>query len=654
MTIDFFFDFESRSHVDLTEVGSVNYCTHPTTEATVLTWAFGRTSPVRHWVRGQHIPDELRHVALNPEQYHFIAHKVLFDYLMWTQVYTKLIPNLKPPKVENISDNMALTSHFRVGAKLDAAANMLKLGYSKDAKGRVLMLKQCKLNSKGVFNELTPDEMKQFVFYGVTDTKLLRDIYYRIPPLTAAERFAWEWTFKRNLKGIKLDMDLVHELNSIVDEVTPGYVKEFFMITGGVRINSPVKCREFFQNYYPEIKDMRADTLRDLLLDTRPVPLNIRRALEIKDLAGSTSIAKLKTAEAQNYNGRIYDILAYAHAQTRRWAGRGIQVQNLPRVDRTRPDTIDFRVDCIDLVNHVREKRPHLKDPIGFVKNLLRRIFIPDIGKRFYCGDWSKIEPTVLFWITGQGIIANNWYEDMAATIYGVPISTIGKDSIERQLGKSAALGCGYNMGFVKFKDDVLKKTGLIISESLSRQAVNAYRKKHPNVTQFWKDLQAAFQSAIHGATVSLCNGKVFVMPMQGNYKGVQIRLPSGSYLYYHDACLTPPYSEMEDQPDGTSKRVYYPSGIGYRSDEGYIKRIYGGLLCENVVSATARDIILPSLWRLEQAGFEVLNTVHDELWGQGEFGRDEEYEKIMCVNPAWCPDMKITAGMENGLRYLK
>ncbi|HET8686833.1 MAG TPA: hypothetical protein VFM18_09230, partial [Methanosarcina sp.] len=346
---------------------------------------------------------------------------------------------------------MALTSHFRVGAGLDAAAEMLRLPYSKDKEGRRIMLKQCKPNAKGEYAELTEEEWKKFEHYGIVDTKLLRDIYYMLPPLPAAERWAWEWTFKRNLKGIKLDMDLVKELNDIVDSSMPRYVKEFEHCTGyKATINSPVKCKEFFQQYYPEIEDMQADTLRDLLLDKRYVPPHVRRALEIKDLAGSTSIAKIKTALKQNYNGRIYGNLAYAHTQTKRWAGRGIQVQNFPRVDDKRPDKISFDLDSQSIVESIRGIRSELQDPIGFSKNLLRRIFLPDQGKYFYCGDWSKIEPTVLFWLTGQGTIPGNWYEDMAATIYSVDISTIGKESEERQLGKSAALGCGYGMGHQK------------------------------------------------------------------------------------------------------------------------------------------------------------------------------------------------------------
>ena len=328
--IDFFFDWETRSRADLKTEGSVKYATDPSTEVTLITWAFGRTSPVKEWRKGQPIPEELRHVSVNPDDYHFIAHNMMFDYLIWTQVWSKLTYVINP-KIKNISDNMALTSLFRLGAGLDAAAKMLQLPYSKDKEGRRLMLKQCKPNAKGQWVELTPQEWDQFAHYGKVDTKLLRQIYYMIPPLPSAERWAWEWTFKRNLKGLQLDMPLVQELNDIVDASVPKYHAEFEHLVGHqFQMNSPVKCKDFFKQYYPHIEDMQADTLRDLLLDQRYVPPHVRRALELKDLASSTSIAKIKTAIRQNYKGRIYGNLAYAHTQTKRWAGRGIQVLNFP------------------------------------------------------------------------------------------------------------------------------------------------------------------------------------------------------------------------------------------------------------------------------------------------------------------------------------
>jgi len=661
--IDFIFDFETRSRADLKKVGSVKYATDPSTEATLLTWCFGRTGTIKAWRKGQPIPAELIDVGLHPEKYRFVAQNVAFDYLIWTCVLNKLIPNLKRPDIKNIDDLMAIACHYRVGASLESIAAMLNFPYSKDKEGRRLMLKSCKPNAKGVFYELTEEEYVHFERYGIMDTRILRDAYYIIPSLPEPERYAWEWTFRRNLRGLAVDMDLVKELNSIIEEAKPKLIDEFNYLVGyKTTMNSPVKCKEFFQQYYPNIQDMQADTVRDMLAATHFVPREVKRALEIKDLAGSTSISKLTCAIEQEFMGRVYGILAYHFAQTKRWAGRGIQIQNFPRVDDKKDDKLDFDLNIRDLAGYVRSVRPKLKDPVGFVKNLLRRMWVASEGKLFYCGDFSKVEPCVLFWLTGIGDIPKKWYEEMAAEIYSKDISEISKDSEERQVGKTANLSCGYGAGWKSFKEKTYKDTGIMLTDEMAKQVVNAYRRKYKVVVQLWADLQDSFRKAIYGESSSVCNGKVHIMPMQSPWKGVQIRLPSGSYLYYHKATCTQEeveedVVEMREGIPFTYKVKRIKTVLKYLADQGSGRisydYVYGGLLTENICSAIGRDLMVPAMWRLEQSGFDVLGCIHDELWGEAEAGRDEEFTKLMCVNPSWC-DMKIEADLKVGVRYLK
>lgn len=641
MKIDFFFDFETRSRLDLRKVGAARYATDPSTEATLLTWCFGRLGKVKAWRPGQPMPNEIYDVAMNPEKYNLVAHNILFDFLIWTNAFKKQIPNLVNPKIEDLTDNMALTCYFRVGGSLDAAAKTLNLPFTKDKEGRRIMLKQCKPNRKGEFPVLTPEEWDKFEHYGIIDTVLLRDIYYTCPKLPDSERFIWEWTFRRNLRGIKLDMPLLEEMNDILQTERPKLIEEFNHLVGRkCKINSPTTLLPWFRQYYPWIENMQGDTIREMLADPTPVPPFARRALEIKALAGSTSLAKIETAVAKNYKGRIFEILAYHYAHTKRWAGRGIQVQNFPRPENEPTDSIDFSLDAHDLSSIVKARRPGLQDPLGFIKNLLRRIFLPDSGQTFYCGDWSKIEPTVLFWLTGLGDIPNKWYEDMAATIYGLTIDQIGKESEERQVGKAAALGCGYGLGPVGFQGNVFKSTGLRLGEDTCKRAVYAYRGKYPQIVKFWGDLERGMRHAAEGMNVKLCDGKIHILPLQvkgkESYKNLQIILPSGGRLFYHDVRVN-------------EGRISFDISQGFRKD------VYGGLLCEHVTSATAREILVPAIWRLEQAGFDVLNTVHDELWAQSHKDNlEEKFLELMCINPSWCKDMKITADGGAGRRYLK
>lgn len=284
-------------------------------------------------------------------------------------------------------------------------------------------------------------------------------------------------------------------------------------------------------------------------------------------------------------------------------------------------------------------------------------------GNQFYCGDFSKIEPTVLFWLVGLGPIPKKWYEEMASEIYAKPVSEISKESQERQIGKTAALSCGYGAGWKSFITKTYEDTGIRLTEETSKTVINAYRRKYAPVTQFWNDLQVGFRKAIYGESSSLCNGKIHIMPMQYPWKGVQIRLPSGSYLYYHQACEKTEEVEEEIVELRNGVTVKYKvkkmkTSIKYLDDQGQGRvgweYLYGGKLCENVVSATARDVLVPAMWRLEEAGFAVLATVHDELWGDAAPGRDEEFNRLMCINPSWCPDMVIGSDLKVGVRYLK
>ncbi len=663
--IDFHYDLESRSHLDLKTVGPINYWAHMSTEITRITWKFSRTGPVKIWrPLLEPIPHELIDVILHPEKYNFIAWNILFDFLGWICKLIIRVPGGKRPPLECLNDAMALSSHFRTGASLEAAAKMMNLPINKDPEGRRIMLKQCKPGRNGQYAVLTPQEEEHFDRYSMIDTRILADVWYMLPPLPEAERYAWEWTIRRNLEGVAIDMELVAALDEVVAGSLPSLEAEFAVITGGLKINSHERVIAWFKQYYPHIESMDASNIRDLLVDTRPVPPFVRRALEIKDLSGSSAIAKLKSAKNLNYFGRMYELLAYHHAQTKRWAGRGIQIQNFPRV-RKRPDSTKFDMNTHDLATTIRALRPGLKDPVGFVKNLLRRVWLPDPGEQFYCGDFAKVEPSVLFWLCGLGAIPKMWYETMAAAIYNKKPEEIEDGSTERTIGKIANLSCQYGTGGDGYRKALHKDTGIVLSEEEGKNVVSTYRRENPKIVQFWGDLQNAFRLAIYGQVSSLCDERVHFIPLHlvnHNYKGVAIRLPSGSYLYYHKAEETVETftEESVELRFGVPTKIQVKKQkkvLRYLSDLGGGKigwaYVYGGKLCENVVSATARDIIIPATWQLENAGFKILGLVHDEIWGSAVPGRNEEFTRLMCVNPSWC-DMPIGADLKVGVRYLK
>jgi len=663
--IPFIFDFETRSALDLTEVGAVKYCLHPSTGVTYISYCFSEHDRMKEWspFLGTPVPAELVDVANNPDKYLLIAHNVEFDYLVYSQVWRKLFVSFMRPSISSVHDNMSVSNYFRLGSSLEANAGMLNIPLRKHEEGRKVMKLLMRPDKGGRFPVPTPQQYKDFAMYGKGDTEMLRQAHFRMPHLPAFERWVWEWTFKTNLTGVRVDVPLIKLLKSIVDQNRPAKEQRFMQITG-CGVNSHVKVKAFFKQYYPFIEDMRKETVEELLLDETPVPSYVREALDIKFLIGSTAISKIEKALDIVVGDRIYGLFDYAKAQTKRFAGKGIQPQNFPRFDTDRLDNldhIDFNVE--DLVSVVAPMIPTLKDPIGFAKNLLRRIWLPEPGKEFLSGDFSKIEPTMLFWLLDMGPIPDRWYEELAADLYGIPLDQIGKDSEERQVGKAGQLSCGYGAGDKSFRVKTLNDTGILLTEEMAKKVIFTYRNKYPQVVQFWSDLEDAFGAAINGRVTKLCRGRITVMPMAHPWRGVMIVLPNGSKLYYHGATQqmvksTRTFYTIEEgrkvkKVEESRKLAYTYLEVDSKGNTRP-KTVYGGLLCENVVSATGREVMTPAMWRLEQAGFTVCGTVHDELWGIAEPGRAKEFEHIMSIVPDWCHDAVIKTEVKGGVRYLK
>lgn len=663
---DFFFDFETSSMAILPEVGAVNYALHQSTHATAISWCVDN-GPLKGWDiwSGLPIPEELKYIAAHPEEFRFIAHNVEFDYLIWTLVFAKNFPGYKRPSIKNIHDNMAVSNYFRLGSTLEANARMLNLPLVKDKKGKAVMMYTCKPNAKGEFvAPKNAEDYAAFKRYYMGDTDILRRAVRAMPNLPPKERLVWEWTFKRNLTGVKVDTDLIHVFDKIINDHIPSKERRFKEIVG-CTANSHAKILEFFKNFYPWIVDFKKDTVEELLMDTTPVPEDVREALEIKFLLGGSAMSKVPTALATMYMGRIYQLFDYSKAQNKRFAGRGVQPQNFPRFDKKRRDKLKLDLDSPYMAHALMKEYPTLTDPLGAVKNLLRRIWIADEGKHFIAGDFSKIEPTVLFWLLNMGEIPAKWYEEMAASVYNRPLESIDKESDERQVGKTAQLSCGYGSGAKAFRVKTFQDTGILLSMELATKTVNTYRNKYTAVVQMWDELEKAFHMASKFyTTTNLYNNRVSVMPMPKPWKGVMIQLPSGSKLYYHDTStreitfkkkvtdLDSFGNKVIREIEETKLAMTYMQPLA----NGTLvpKSVYGGLICENVVSCIAREIMVDAMLRLEEHGFPILGTVHDEAWGEINPGEDKEFERVMSITPDWARGLIIKTEVKAGPRYGK
>lgn len=277
---------------------------------------------------------------------------------------------------------------------------------------------------------------------------------------------------------------------------------------------------------------------------------------------------------------------------------------------------------------------------------------IPVFDQIFHSADFGQIEVRVLFWLAGHvdGLKAfrdnRPIYEEMAAAIFGKPAQSIKDGSIERQLGKSATLGCGFAMGHKKFRQDVKDKVGLAISEALAKQAVSAYRSLHYPVPIFWKAMERAAIRAVRGESV-----KVGLVTWEMECDFLTVILPSGRRLYYYEAKV-----EMEPSKfnDDEMVPVLYHGGVNQKTRKWGPEKTYGGKLVENVVQATARDLMRDAMFRVRDAGYTLRLTVHDELLATSEGKSQSEFEKLMAMNPPWARGVPIKVSGWEGPRYKK
>ena len=660
----FYFDFETRSKLDLKKVGRKNYFEHPSTETTLLTYAID-DGPIKHWFHDQPLPRDLIDILNDETPYYKVAHNISFDIecVKLFVEYQFVLLDLSDHWWDKSTwiDTMSLTDEKRFGSSLDAVSRYLGID-TKDKIGKAAMVKQSKPNKEGNFPILNEEEEKAFIRYGEHDVRVCREILKALPdPLGPFEKGLWDVTYAQNQRGIPIDKPLVELMEEIVIEQGTKLTKRFHEIFQGKynTIGSP-KLKEFFQRYYPYCDNLQAETVEKMWLDDRKVPALVREVLAIKKASSSSSVAKVKKILDVECDGVVYDNLHYHRDHNKRWASHGIQVQNFPRSVYEEGD-LDFK-DPDFTKNAIIEHEINGLD-IQWVKNNLRRVFKAPGFKKIYCADLSKIEPTVMFWLLGIGEVPVNWYEKQAGVIYGKSPQEIDKDGEERQLGKTACLSCGYGAGAVKFHG-ICRKAGINISESMAMTAVKSYRQLHPKVTKAWRDLETCFKQAF---TLGDANweGKVFFRRednIDEQSYDIVMTLPGGSELYY--------------------RRVKINGDITYLNPNKARTNLWGGTLLEHVVSALARDLLGHGLIRLEKAGYETICSIHDEIWVLEEtikhrpmpesgdlsieekinppmytYGKDgiiKEIAELMTKTPAWAKDLKLAVDVKAEQRYSK
>lgn len=486
----------------------------------------------------------------------------------------------------------------------------------------------------------------------VTEMEILRRLSNF--PVPAEVQKQWQTDLTINNRGVAVDMDMVHGALYIGATTRQQLTEEAVDLSGLENPNSLKQLAKWLEEELDEeLADLRKDTVSRLLGGDLSSDA-ARRMLEIRQDLGKTSTKKYNAIEAAVCaDGRCRGLLQFYGAnRTGRWAGRLVQVQNLPR---TYVEPLPLARDLVK-----RRETAGLRVLYGSVPDtlsqLIRTSFIAAPGHVLLDADFSSIEARVISWLAGE-----QWrlevfkthgkiYEASASQMFGVPLELIKKGNPEyalRQRGKVAELALGYQGG-----TGALVKMGALdmgLSEEELPDIVSRWRDANKRIRDLWYAMEAAAVSVIQNGTPTGLHNILLAREVDpGNgLDFLTIRLPSGRKLYYANPSLSV-------NQWGNPSIMY--TGMDQTTKKWKQIETYGGKLVENCVQAIARDCLAEAIERLEALGYAVVFHVHDEVVIEctPERADLDRVAAIMSQPPAWAPDLPLGADGWIGEFYKK
>ena len=636
-------DFETRSKANLPDVGLDIYANDPTTE--VLCIAFG-TTPENVEVLAPNILKNSIHALMHhvEDGGKIQAWNAMFEYAIWNCV---CVPKYGWPelKLEQCIDSMAIAAANNVPQSLDDAGDFLTTDYKKDGIGKKLIQKLSKPNIKGDFNN-DPELLKQLYEYCAQDVRTEMSIVAHLRALSDVEQDIWTLTQRINLRGVPVDPTELYNAGTAVCNAQRTIDQECLWLTG-CKPSERAKLLGWINQKIPHapMPDLTAETVSKMLqCNIFPV---IKRALELRQEGSQTSVAKYaKMLEIQR-EGRIRNTLVYHGASTGRWASRGgLNLQNIAR-----PTISDEEIeDAIDRVF------VGASGTMGELSSLVRSAIKAPDGKTFVDVDFSSIENRVGVYLANQRDKIEMFrkgldeYKTFASTsLYRVPYDEVTKD--QRQIAKSAVLGAMFGQGakgLVKYAGGM----GVMLTEAQAKNAVDNYRSSYALVKELWGACEGAAIQAIENPGNPFAAGRKIVMKCAKN--ALWMQLPSGRLI-----CWQRPELELVITPWGSEKL-----GVTVHSQNTYTRQwtrnqLIGSSIFQSAVQGTARDFLANAMLNLELNGYEIINSIHDEVLllvdeSKAEEALENDVMYIMTTPPSWATDFPLAAEGWAGKRYRK
>lgn len=677
-------------------------------EVMLFAWAIG-DEPVSVWdlTAGEPIPSRLRKAIADPNTILFF-HNSHFD----RTVLRHAMPELAPP-VERWRDTMVQALAHSLPGALAALCEVLGVPQdkAKDKEGKSLIQLFCKPRPKNsklrrATSKTHPVEWQRFVAYAGLDIEAMREVYKRLPKWNyqGTELALWHRDQRINDRGVCMDVQLAQAAIEAVDLEQKRLAKRTQVMTDGevqAATQRDAMIKHIVESYGVELPDMQRSTLERRIADP-DLPSPVKELLAIRLQASTTSTSKYKSLmKGISRDGRLRGTLQFCGAsRTGRWAGRLFQPQNLPRPT-LKQERIDEGIEalksgCADLL---------FDNIMELTSSALRGCIMAPTGKKLVVSDLSNIEGRKLAWLAGEAwkLDAFRAYDTLILDESGAPIwDAAAKDykrrgpdlyklayakafnitpeevtKYQRQIGKVMELGLGFGGGVAAFLTfalvygldleelaaaampniprDVQREAKSWYDESVKRKATyglservfiacdslkRLWRRAHPETCDFWYQLERTVRAAIATPKKTLYCG---YLKVRRDGAWLRIQLPSGRALCY-------------PSPTIEKGNITY-MGINSYSRKWQRLKTYGGKLVENVTQAAARDVLAGNMPLIENAGYSIVLTVHDEVICEApdtDDYTDAALSSLLSTNPEWAPDIPLNAGGFEAYHYRK
>ena len=500
-----------------------------------------------------------------------------------------------------------------------------------------------------------PEKWVLFKEYCKQDVVTEHEIWKRLEiyPVPEEEEALWQMDIRMNAFGVRVDEALIDGALSIDEICTEKLTGEAVRITGLQNPNSTAQLKAWIeQQTGSEVSGLTKENVTELLA-RNDISDEVRRVLEIRQQLGKTSIKKYVAMKAAEGEGeRVRGLTQFYGAnRTGRWAGRLVQMQNLPR---NYLKTLDEARNLVKAKNYMGVRLIYGNVP-DTLSQLIRTAFIPTEGRKFVVADFSAIEARVIAWLAGEQWVNEVFathgkiYEATASQMFHVPIEKIVKGNPEyslRQKGKVATLALGYQGG-----SNALIAMGALnmgLTEEELPDIVQRWRNANPRIRDLWYAVEEASIQTMLTAQPQAIYGLIFALESDLVYgqSFLTVQLPSGRKLFY-------PKPFLKENQFGKMAIHYYT--VGQQTRKWEVTSTYGGKMTENIVQAIARDCLAETLRRIDAKGLQVVFHVHDEVIVDAPLETTvEELCDLMAEPIAWAPGLILKgAGFESSY-YMK